>query len=175
MKHIKLKGLLTVAALMTGVVTTSAHATTDVLQWAFKRGDSVLAGGRTDVTPDNTGLLAADAVVKVGASNFTDHPYVASCTPAKDGKPAVGKSGVTSNGVSIVVERVGATNFHVVAKDSHLTGFRTTKSSDGCQFSEPDVKQVSVDQVVTVTPGQAFVLPMDNDHSVELTLTVKPD
>lgn len=175
MKHIELKGLLTVAAVMASVVATNAHATTDVLQWAFKRGDTVLAGGRTDVTPDTTGLLAADAVVKVGASNFTEHPYVASCTPPKDGKPAVGKTGVTSSGVSIVVERVGTANFHVVAKDSHLTGFRTTKSSDGCQFSEPDVKQVSADQVVTVTPGQPFTLPMDGDHSVELTLIVKPD
>ncbi|CAM2153366.1 exported protein of unknown function [Pararobbsia alpina] len=174
MKSFQLKSVLTAAALMSGVVATNAHAT-DVLQWVFKRGDSVLAGGRSDVTTDKTGLLPADSNVKVGASNFTVHPYVASCTPAKDGKPVTGKAGESTSGVSITVERVGAANFHVVAKDAHLTGFRTTKSSDGCQFSEPEAKEAAIDQVVTVTPGEKFVLPVDTDHSVELTLTTTQD
>jgi len=135
----------------------------------------VLAGGRTDVTRDDTGLLPADSLVKVGASNFTEHPYVAACTPAKDGKPIMGTSGKSVNGVSITVERVDTAKFHVVSKDSRLTGFRTTKSSNGCQFSEPDVKEASVDQVVTVTPNEKFVLNVDPDHTVELTLDIKPD
>lgn len=174
MKQIQFKAALGAVALMTGVVATDAHAT-DVLQWAFKRGDAMLASGRTDVTGDHTGLLPTDAVVKVGASNFTQHPYVASCTPAKDGKPMAGKAAAVDAGVTISIERVGANNFHVVAKDTHLTGFRTTKSSDGCQFSEPEANVASVDQVVTVTTSQKFVLPVDPDHSVELTLNVTQD
>ncbi len=174
MKRTILKAALSVGVIASGVFATQAHAT-DVLQWVFKRGDTVLAGGRSDVTPDTTGLLPPDAVVKVGASNYSDHPYVASCTPAKDGKPMSGKAGVVDSGVSISVERVDATHFHVVAKDSHLTGFRTTKASDGCQSSEPDVTAASVDQIVAVTQNEKFVLPMDADHSVELTLSKTQD
>jgi len=172
-KHLSLtrSSMLCFAAAAALCVVVAPARAADTLEWQYKHGDKILAGGTSTLATESfVPSNHAPATTVAFAADQKGMTYASECSLGADKKP-VTKTKMLQYGSTMSIDRVGANAFQVKFQSREPQSISSVLDEHACTVQMADVHGSNSDQMVALHYGQKLVLALGQDgYSIELVM-----